>query len=443
MASRASTSKLWRAEDSSSVALIAGSLLRSRHEEGWYLSTEVHIRMQALCALMQCPPSVRHPWAVLGPAFRRMSSEKSTDLDRFQAIAEEELASLITTHRRRRCRHWLLLPIKLPATREVDPPRLVRLFGQSFGFMHVKDLRAYLGERYQELEPHHKYAMRGDPSATVVTLEVNGFPLDHVWQCVSPAFEALRGAIEWSLHAGVVRLGGSAQLGSVPHPTFAVCIPEKGPASVMTFSEVPDWEVEQEKCAREGDRNALHAVFEFGRLFPERPSRNSIDSLIADLLRLYGQAMEQRFVHGAALGFWQMAEALTLEKKDRGAGDKVVARLAWFERFMVNAPTDASSVVLRMMLVKRNAAVHQGLHFRWEQLDLVLLKEFCEAGLRWLIRSREFLGTHSKLGTWWEHMHRDEKELKSRASVIARLRRELRQQKAGPAAIPPFPAYMS
>lgn len=412
----------WKAKDSAVIAQLVQSLVNSRKPNGWPYSTEFQIQSMALCSLLTFPLPVQQPWMVVGRVLNALYTDKTTSLDAFERAIVERLTELRRGFHEQHSACCFILPTKLPTTLSQQTPLCVSLFGHSFGFMQIDDLLGYLGDRANALRAFDRYWLGGKHVATVIVAHGHGSPPGFVWQTIAPAFDVLRGVIEWGLHVGSTRFGGDCQRGSVPHPRVALCVREDQPPQALRFTEVPDWEVEQSESPDLGRPGFLEAVVEFGQLFPKTPEPGSIDHLIGDLLRLYGQSLEQRYIHGAALGFWQMAEVLTLHPDDRGAGDRVITRLAWLERFIVHEPTRASTIVLRSMMKKRNAAVHQGLHFQWTEEDVNLLKCYCEAGLSWLINARSYLKTPSHLRVWWEHIDLKPNDLEIHASIISHLR---------------------
>jgi len=63
------------------------------------------------------------------------------------------------------------------------------------------------------------------------------------------------------------------------------------------------------------------------------PEDDKMLSVVVDGLRLYSQALQARLPYGRLLGFWQLAETLTLSEKSGGKTDTVCNRLVAFRHF--------------------------------------------------------------------------------------------------------------
>jgi len=359
-----------------------------------------------LMSLLDLPPWTRRTWTVVGNARQDLKSRSESSLPAFQAALAAELTKREIEYRAKAGPCWFILPIKFPLDLKEGPPRVIQILGRRFAFMRIENLREYLGPATNDAEVREQIMLSEPMPPTVVCVGGEGFPIEFVFDTVAPAFDALRGAMELSLHFGQARMmvGPSEPWGRVPHPKQLFCLREGKPVDGLGFVGTPDWEPNSR--LRDCDR-LLESLEEVAGLIAETPAEGSIDELLGDLLRLYTQAMEQSESIQQLMGFWQMAEAMTLKKDEKGAGERVVARLSWFGQFLSVEPKDAVRIVLSSIMEKRNEAVHRGLHGQVDQQDVNMLKLVCEVGLDWLLSNRASLPTRAHLGHWWAHTSAD------------------------------------
>ncbi len=166
----------------------------------------------------------------------------------------------------------------------------------------------------------------------------------------------------------------------IPHPHWYIFHKSTGSLDGGHF------ETEEYDQATPFDLNVVgfERLQQIAHILANEPDQSSTISIISDCLRLYVQAMDERFRYACFLAFWQLAEALTLSETRRGDTADVVKRLAWHgERLGLKA--SGYTETLKTYSKKRNDIVHRGIR-EVEDGDVNLLKSACETALQWLMK---------------------------------------------------------
>jgi len=138
----------------------------------------------------------------------------------------------------------------------------------------------------------------------------------------------------------------------------------------------------------------LDGIRRLAREFRQPPREGSTLALIADALRLYAQAMDQRHPHATFLALWQLAERMTLSAQ--GRTQDVCARIKWLVRDF-DIPGSGLWHVLNDFARKRNDIVHRGYLGEVDDEDVNLLKRITERALLWLIQEHRSLPNQENL----------------------------------------------
>jgi hypothetical protein len=378
-------------------------LIKTRTGEGWRLAPEFEFNTRALIHLLDLPEWTRRSWPVVTSAITKLTNRPEPTLSDFGDELEAALIALDAEFKRQSSECWLIMPIKLPLTLSDVPPTTYEVLGRRFAFMRIESLKEYFGPLLKDASIRAELLLSMlELPRTVVCVGGEGFPTEGVFDSIAPAFDALRGAMELSLHFGRSRFmfGPTQPWGRIPHPGQLFALRPGKPVEAFPLTGVPDWEPDRECYGRNQLFENLRNITEALR---SPPTDDAVEHLIGDLLRLYAQAMEQSEPAQQMLAFWQLAEALTLKKEEKGAADRVVARLSWFGRHLHISPESAVRHVLSSIMEKRNEMVHRGLYGLIDQTDVNLLKLVCETGIDWLIQHRRSLPTRSHLAHWWAH----------------------------------------
>ena len=129
-------------------------------------------------------------------------------------------------------------------------------------------------------------------------------------------------------------------------------------------------------------------------IFSKSTLPDSILSLILKALKLYTIARDTKYSHWAFLGYWQVAETITLSQNFNGKTDKVINRLKYFSKIFDQNGFGYDNT-LDYIGSLRNKIVHRGFQEANDIEEDVIthLKYHCDIGLRWLILNRETVTT--------------------------------------------------
>lgn len=371
-----------------------------------------NVDMVAIRALVVPSVPCRYPERIALGVIQRMRASGSHGVDDFVAKFRADLSESIAREGGD-IRVAYLLPLTVGLVEGQLPTRF-RVLGIDFSVMQIGDLRSYLGssvtpqnhllsEAVDDLHAGCAFACcegrDGDPGVAFLA--------------ASAAFDVLRGLIEFARSAGTFRIsfGGYSLRSTVPSPRYLFRVRSSEEAEVFSFVVAP---IERQFPPSPIDLDALVKTIEpFQALVAETAQAGSIQEVVADLLRLYAQAMDAPEPQSALLAFWQMAEAIALEESDRGNGDRVVTRLAFFERYMVARPDGTLRVALGGLKSKRNDLVHRGIHASIEEQEVELLKTVCEIGLKWICANSTRISTKLQLAKWWQLAGVSQKEIEA------------------------------
>lgn len=408
----------WKKADEPAIERAVDRLVRTREPTGWRMSVEFEIDVQLLSELIRVPIYTRRPWVVIGHAVGEMAKRSLGGLIALADCINERIDSLRAEVGSHTGSCWLIMPLNLAVDLDGPLPRRIRILGTTFTFMRIDNLRDYLGCLLDVKNSAAIYHLSQTKTPYVVCVEGSCWPTEAAFDQVAPAFDALRGAMELCQSFGRMQLGAERPWGSVPHPRIVIVLRAGEPADVLTFV-AKDWEIAGPRPERHKGPKLLDRVDGVAKTIPEAPRDGFIEEKLADLLRLYSQALEQEYSAEAFLAFWQFAEALTLRKEDRGKTDRVASRLSFFESFIVAKPDGRLAAVLHRMMEKRNEAIHQGVTHPIRADDVNLLKLICEVGFKWLHGMQADLPTVEHLHQWWAHCQRPDRDLEAVGSVVS------------------------
>lgn len=210
------------------------------------------------------------------------------------------------------------------------------------------------------------------------------------WHKISDQFSQLRGIIDYSLLSDQINYTfGTFSRTKNDHPQWGLFRNTNNNTSeFITFRVAKDPRKSNHKLTQKQNEK-FHTLQKILRIKPESDSSINV---LADCLRLYGQAMESVHNHNCFLSLWQLAESLTRSEISGGQTKKVLDRLKWHSTSHTSIRKLDISLSLQELSTKRNELVHKGID-RIENYDINLLKTFCDLGIKWLFQ------THKKLKT--------------------------------------------
>jgi hypothetical protein len=330
---------------------------------------------------------------------RRITEASAAPPDVVHAFEESYERTLKEERTERPSEHvWTLYwPLKIKLDSSVPASASVTVLGTRFRLARTSTVVRLLGRRHfepaalRQLLPTTKTISL---PAVFMVASMKAPDADEAWRRLTPAFDIIRGLMEYRLGFGrwQIFFGAPKPRARVPHPEWMLIKAPAQPLDGMEFI----YETDDPSTRLEFGNRHLQAVRALAQDFRKSPAEGSTLALIADSLRLYAQAMDDRHAHAVLLSLWQLAERLTLSEEIGGDTSKVSERLAW----LVNnfgIPGSGVSNLLSTYARKRNMIVHRGIRIQADDDDINILKRINERALLWLFNERRRIKTQSDL----------------------------------------------
>ncbi|NPA72215.1 MAG: hypothetical protein GXO35_05225 [Gammaproteobacteria bacterium] len=308
----------------------------------------------------------------------RMVEEKVDSVEAFERIYEDIQQSKASIPNER-WRYLLPLEIRVPKS---DLPVRFRIFEHDFYLIAASSFKRYLKPQNLRALPlvlSRRCSFQKEISRyTFFTALVDAPDWRAGWQRVAPAFDAFRGMLNLSLSFYQLRLTfNTPRPWGIRHPCWGMMISRHTEEPFFFIGE----RGESSKII-ELSEEVVKALKRNLYLLKNRPPKGSTLELIADSLRLYSQAMDTSLPHWRLLGFWQLAESITVAEDVGGDTAKVAHRLSWLGS-KIGLEASGYRYTLLALGQKRNQIVHRGIGDVDEE-DINILKLACEAGIHWL-----------------------------------------------------------
>ncbi|HOK25072.1 MAG TPA: HEPN domain-containing protein [Bacteroidales bacterium] len=224
-------------------------------------------------------------------------------------------------------------------------------------------------------------------------VKVDGFSIFRAWKTIEPTFNLLRGLAEFVVSYNTWTFFSRPKIkADIPHPKFVFGVADKLRPTYIEFAE-------QEAIPKNLTLNTkqMRSLEKYLKLFQKKPAKNTINDLLADVFRLYCQAMDENNLSYCFLGFWQIAERISLSDPNRPSSEIIKKRLAFF----TNSKSDFDlSPYIRRLYVKRCDLVHKGID-EIEETDFNILKSICEFSIVWLYTNRLMYKSINHLETFF------------------------------------------
>lgn len=410
-------SQLWKDSKRDNAQCLIDWLISQREDSGWPMDWLNRIAFAELSA--SALPTDLDQWAIMRSLNQmvRENDHSVVDFERiFKELRQEKAASL-----NRDKSNWkFFIPLGITLGSDLPKSPRIKILSKHFTFLGLSSVNRQLSkeERKTFLNPNYLTIETGVTITEIpqVFLSVSGRGASWLlaWREVAPAFDALRGILEFSFGYGGWRLSsdGISPRRKVPHPLWMMAKKSEAPIEWVRFITDEDkpsgvFDLTNERFA---------SIRKNARFLCQESDSKSIESLIADCLRLYSQAMDARFRYECFLGFWQLAEAITRAETFGGSTDKVVARIAWHGE-KTGLIGSGYRETLHALSKKRNDIVHRGIH-EVEDEDVNILKLACEVALAWLVRQRKSLPTKTHLDQFYRLREVNSTELQALRDCI-------------------------
>ena len=309
-----------------------------------------------------------------------------------ESIAEFDAAydralHFLADEKRRKKRRWLMaMPAQLPPGASLRIPRMFRVDGRNFTLRRVEtlpsELRTTLTDRQRLLRTIRTSEFPELPTL-VLTFEATAADFHDAWDEVAPSFGLLRSVLDF-FSSGTWRLGGShAPRTRWPHPKWVVGFDGRSTVEGTRF-------IAEDPAGRPLDRinaGTAHNFIFLLRLLREPTPANDIRSLIADCLRLYGDALDATRDYWAFLGFWQVLERAALVEESGGVTKEIAKRIRWLVGPLGLPGTGYEHSLLKLGKL-RNDLAHAGRSEAINETDVNMLWTIADQVIMRLIRTR-------------------------------------------------------
>lgn len=419
--------KYWTSNQEVALRDAVEWLLANRGPNGWEMTRHFQLSRYVVDNALKLPdacvgwsPALR----ILGQLAR--NDERSFDAFVTQlhdAVSEALKAEATASHR------WTLLaPLEFSNKHTLSEPLSVKVLGTVFELRNSENFISEVLQWAGDVEPREHDVVFNGAENTLVTFESPGISAEAAFRNAQSAFDVLRGALEMVAQFGfsTFRFGPPKASSAVPHPRVVLCRRASGgPAELLKFLLPERGERKLRVPSMGGDGKFATAVAQVCQYVADSPNAGSSVELLADLYRLYGQAMDEERPHARLLTMWQLAEAVTLGPEDHGEGAKVVKRLSAIHKRAHVDPHPHFEVALQCVMMKRHDVVHRGLYNHVTDEDVNLLKEACENGINWLIGVQSRLPTRQHILEYWKLHTVGEVTLSRTTDVIKLVTEEL------------------
>jgi len=419
----------WKAGAMDSAAALIKWLLERRAQSGtgsgWPADLRTDLAMQELGDSLQNPVT---PFVVMR-ILTRMGGPTASMLTEFEVAHDQVVTENKAALARMTAHPWrLVLPMKMRLDDSVPAGLSISVDGQTFMFLRYAELGQELSDAISSSrlqQAFHGELMDVRIDEAFIVAEQNASAAEVALDQLYPAFNLLRGVLEYTVSRGEARLisGRQQPRSNLPHPKLVAAL-SGTTYRALRFDVASHRETHQVFTLRGTN---LLTIRNLAELFAAPVSDSSTVAMIADALRLYTQALDATWNYACFVALWQLAELTTSATDVHGATDEVVKRLLWHTE---GWPLPGAG--LRETLVelgkKRNLIVHKGIHPVSED-EINALKYICEQTIEWLIASRTELPTRSHVRSVYRMRSAPDAELRTQeeAIVFVRQQRQRRQ----------------
>jgi len=368
--------------------------LGARKESGWTADHDHTFRMRALQAWSK--GKIEGDGVIL-KTLSRMKERGLTTVEDFEAVHAELRAEWARQSNEQKARWDFYIPQAMTAASDLSLPVTVPVLGRPFTLGLWSEVEARLGRTEIEGAFSREYRPAPDQFPTVcLSFSAEGVNQYAAWNRAAPVYDFFRGLLEYvhGFWSWSHQWGGplKARVRFPLWPWTLAAITGKPMELVEFFTDEPP----------SSHPNALEAkrwaeLIKVAAKFADDPPKGTTLALLVDALRLYSQALDERFRHTCLLGLWQMGETLTLSHRFNGDTKTVTARLVAMIDGRLKPEPIGLPEILRDIADKRNRIVHHGVHDDVDDEDINILKSVCEMSLWCAFHDAEKLPTQDHL----------------------------------------------
>lgn len=413
--------KLWKENKRKDIKKLIDHLLAVCVDGAWPVDFLNKVAIRELCASSHNSDlNVARARKVLTQMSRSNKAEIEDFELIFQQLMEGERSSLSS-----QSNEWLFfVPWNVKLANDVRRSLKIQLLGHNFSILRRGTVAKKVDSKTRKgLEDPSKVPsvvqdrVKRIPE-TFIYCSVRAVDRRTAWAQIEPALDALRGLTELTLNLfsfrpfDLVPANEFRPLGDVHSPNWVLSYCQGVGGEWARLVGGQHYEKEDLVLL---DQSLIKKIKLNARILRKEVKRKSTVFLITNCLRLYWLAMNASPTPYAFLGFWQLAEAITLSETTHGHTDTVVNRLYWHSEGMGLIGSGYKDT-LTMLGKKRNDLVHRGIH-DIAIGDIDILKIACESALSWLYKVHKALPTETHLNRFFSL--RDQNELDHAANKAA------------------------
>ncbi len=386
------------------VAWLIRHLVQTKGERGWELGLSFEWPLHALSIRLRFPKGILFPSALTQKALRLLAESGGDPTpERFDSVLASAIDETLADIRARTSRFGFLIPIPTKTRWRADRIERVRILGTDFRLLWLQNakLHDYLPSEHSDWFDVQTWQKGKEFAGLCAYAEASG--VDHVaaWSQIDAAFEVLRCGLQLILSWRTrVLIGSLTQMGTVSPPGYMLHFDATGMAYAGKMYCHAWWPRVESRKERDVAQ-ITEKLVEYLAPIQEAPDESHTASLFADVIQLYGQALDREFPHDSLLGLWQVLETIVLRSDDHGDTEKVINRIAAILDPSPELPPFVVKSVLKWFRDHRNAMVHTGAHFRLKQDEICWLKIVAECAVAWLRERTVDIPNRNALEQWW------------------------------------------
>jgi hypothetical protein len=408
--------KLWNDEDHQNGQSLLKFLLEERGPSGWPMSLQIAVAFRELAA---CSRKPNLEDGFLMRVLSRMKERGHTSIEEFETICGE--LQVTETTAPQVC--WdFYIPTYIKQDAENKKRLQIKVLETQFSLLKCRSVEKKLGvgplaSVDVQIKLFRRRVMRVPPM--FLFCSSHGTSWESAWKQLIPAFDTFRGFFEFTFGFGSWRIFDSNQDPRclVPHPHWMIVRRNENIEGVLFLTE--EFKGNREFNLTVSKRDGL---LKLSKIIRDVPPVGSTKAVIADAMRLYGQAMDARFNYRCLLGLWQIAEAITRSDSFGGESKKVARRIAALKTVRLVASGWEKTLI--NISSKRNDIVHKGIHDHIDNHEVNILKAVCSHSILWLIDMVELLPTIEHLEQYYRLKETPEKNLLAMKDCIRHIQNQ-------------------
>jgi hypothetical protein len=255
-----------------------------------------------------------------------------------------------------------------------------------------------------------------DKKCKYFIVEANGSSLYRAWKKVEPTFNLMRGLMDFILSYNTWTFFTWPQLRTnIPHPKNVFGISSESRAEYLDFAIQKSSPKKIEVSLKQKSN-----LIKYLKLFKADPGKKSINELLADIFRLYSQAMDENDLQYCFLRFWQIAERIALSDPNGPSSEIIKKRI----NFFTNPKPDFDlSPYIDKLSTKRNELVHRGID-DIEETDFNILKSICELAIVWLYVNRTKYKTVHHLEIYFSSKDQSDSRINAAIDILTYIKKQ-------------------